>query len=64
VALKRDASIELGPRNTGATSPVEGVPLTHLVGRRFWLGNVLEATRLSSLADTSRRSPARRFSIR
>ena len=28
---------------------VEGVPLTHLVGRRFWLGEtLLEATRLST----------------
>jgi MOSC domain-containing protein YiiM len=28
---------------------VEGVPLTHLAGRRFWLGEtLLEATRLST----------------
>ena len=48
VALKRDASIELGPEEHRRNVTVEGVPLTHLVGRRFWLGEtLLEATRLS-----------------
>ena len=48
VALKRDVSIELGPEEHRRNVTVEGVPLTHLVGRRFWLGEtLLEATRLS-----------------
>ena len=48
VALKRDANIELGPEEHRRNVTVEGVPLTHLVGRRFWLGEtLLEATRLS-----------------
>jgi MOSC domain-containing protein YiiM len=47
-ALKRDHNIELGPEEHRRNVTVEGVPLTHLVGRRFWLGEtVLEATRLS-----------------
>jgi MOSC domain-containing protein YiiM len=48
VALKRDADIELGPEEHRRNVTVEGVPLTHLVSRRFWLGEtLLEATRLS-----------------
>ena len=48
VALKRDAGIELGPEENRRNVTVEGVPLNHLVGRRFWLGEtLLEATRLS-----------------
>ena len=48
VALKRDAKIELGPPEHRRNVTVEGVPLNHLVGRRFWLGEtLLEATRLS-----------------
>lgn len=48
VALKRDANIELGPEEHRRNVTVEGVPLTHLVGRQFWLGEtLLEATRLS-----------------
>jgi MOSC domain-containing protein YiiM len=48
VALKRDADIELGPEEHRRNVTVEGVPLTHLVGRQFWLGEtLLEATRLS-----------------
>ncbi len=47
-ALKRDANIELGPEEHRRNVTVEGVPLTHLVGRQFWLGEtLLEATRLS-----------------
>ena len=48
VALKRDANIELGPEEHRRNVTVEGVPLNHLVGRKFWLGEtLLEATRLS-----------------
>lgn len=47
-ALQRDHRIELGPEEHRRNVTVEGVPLTHLVGRRFWLGEtLLEATRLS-----------------
>jgi MOSC domain-containing protein YiiM len=47
-ALKRDHNIELGPEEHRRNVTVEGVPLTHLVGRQFWLGEtLLEATRLS-----------------
>lgn len=47
-ALKRDHRIDLGPEEHRRNVTVEGVPLTHLVGRRFWLGEtLLEATRLS-----------------
>jgi MOSC domain-containing protein YiiM len=48
IALKRDANIELGPHEHRRNVTTEGVPLNHLVGRRFWLGEtLLEATRLS-----------------
>jgi MOSC domain-containing protein YiiM len=48
VALKRDANIELGPEEHRRNITTQGVPLTHLVGRQFWLGEtLLEATRLS-----------------
>jgi len=47
-ALERDFGIELGPRDHRRNVTVEGVPLNHLVGRQFWLGEtLLEATRLS-----------------
>jgi MOSC domain-containing protein YiiM len=47
-ALKRDAGIDLGPEEHRRNVTTEGVPLTHLVGKQFWLGEVLlEATRLS-----------------
>ncbi len=47
-ALKRDADVVLGPEEHRRNVTVEGVPLNHLVGRRFRLGEtVLEATRLS-----------------
>lgn len=47
-ALQRDHKIELGPHEHRRNVTVEGVPLNHLVGRRFWLGEtLLEATRLS-----------------
>lgn len=48
IALKRDAGIDLGPQEHRRNVTTEGVPLNHLVGRQFWLGEVLvEATRLS-----------------
>ena len=48
IALKRDANIDLGPQEHRRNVTTEGVPLTHLVGRQFWLGEtLLEATRLS-----------------
>jgi hypothetical protein len=48
-ALRRDHNIELSPDEHRRNVTVEGVPLTHLVGRRFWLGEtLLEATRLST----------------
>ncbi|MFG1200800.1 MOSC domain-containing protein [Xanthobacter aminoxidans] len=47
-ALKRDAGVVLGPEEHRRNVTVEGVPLNHLVGRRFRLGEtLLEATRLS-----------------
>ena len=47
-ALGRDHGIELAPAEHRRNVTVEGVPLTHLVGKRFWLGEtLLEATRLS-----------------
>ena len=47
-ALKRDHDLELTPTDHRRNVTVEGVPLTHLVGRRFWLGPaLLEGTRLS-----------------
>ena len=48
-ALARDMKITLGPEEHRRNVTVEGVPLNHLVGRRFWLGEaLLEATRLST----------------
>lgn len=48
-ALQRDAKITLLPKEHRRNVTVEGVPLNHLVGRRFWLGEtLLEATRLST----------------
>jgi MOSC domain-containing protein YiiM len=48
VALRRDANIDLAPGEHRRNVTVESVPLTHLVGRQFWLGEtLLEATRLS-----------------
>lgn len=47
-AIERDAKIKLLPHEHRRNVTVEGVPLNHLVGRRFWLGEtLLEATRLS-----------------
>jgi MOSC domain-containing protein YiiM len=48
-ALERDAQIALLPEEHRRNVTVEGVPLNHLVGRKFWLGEtLLEATRLST----------------
>lgn len=48
-ALERDAKISLRPEEHRRNVTVEGVPLNHLVGRKFWLGGtLLEATRLST----------------
>jgi len=48
-ALRRDHGIELLPEEHRRNVTVEGVPLNHLVGRRFRLGEtVVEATRLST----------------
>ncbi len=48
-ALKRDHDVELTPDEHRRNVTVQGVPLNHLVGRRFKVGDcVLEATRLST----------------
>ena len=48
-ALARDKKIAMLPEEHRRNVTVEGVPLNHLVGRRFWLGEtLLEATRLST----------------
>jgi MOSC domain-containing protein YiiM len=48
-ALKRDYGIELSPAEHRRNVTVEGVPLNHLVGKQFWLGDTLiEGTRLST----------------
>ncbi len=47
-ALSRDAKVTLLPEEHRRNVTVQGVPLNHLVGRQFWLGDtMLEATRLS-----------------
>jgi MOSC domain-containing protein YiiM len=47
-ALARDSKITLLPEEHRRNVTVQGVPLNHLVGRKFWLGEaLLEATRLS-----------------
>jgi MOSC domain-containing protein YiiM len=47
-AIKRDYNIDLKPEDHRRNVTVEGVPLNHLVGIKFWLGTaLLEATRLS-----------------
>lgn len=48
-ALARDAKIVLEPHEHRRNITVQGVPLNHLVGQRFWVGaTLLEATRLST----------------
>lgn len=47
-AIRRDYGIDFSPEEHRRNVTVEGVPLNHLVGRRFRLGGtLLEATRLS-----------------
>nr|WP_245288209.1 MOSC domain-containing protein [Bradyrhizobium sp. Ec3.3] len=41
IALKHEAGIELGPEEHRRNVTVEGVPLNHLVGGRFWLGETM-----------------------
>lgn len=48
-ALARDSKIHLSPADHRRNVTVEGVPLNHLVGQQFWLGEtLLQATRLST----------------
>ena len=48
-ALARDAKVELLPEEHRRNVTVQGVPLNHLVGRQFWVGEaLLQATRLST----------------
>lgn len=48
-ALARDASIQMLPEEHRRNVTVQGVPLNHLVGRQFRVGEtLLEATRLST----------------
>ncbi len=48
-ALKRDHNIDFAPHEHRRNITVRGVPLNHLVGKRFWVGQVLlESTRLST----------------
>lgn len=48
-ALKRDHNIDFTPEEHRRNITVRGVPLNHLVGKRFWVGEVLlESTRLST----------------
>ena len=41
IALRRDHEIELTPDEHRRNLTTEGVPLNHLVGKRFWVGDVL-----------------------
>ncbi|MDI3309156.1 MAG: MOSC domain-containing protein [Acetobacteraceae bacterium] len=46
--IRRDYGIEMTPEEHRRNVTTRGVPLNHLVGRQFWLGEcLLEATRLS-----------------
>lgn len=48
-ALKRDHDVVLEPIEHRRNVTVRGVPLNHLVGVQFWLGEtLLQATRLST----------------
>lgn len=48
-ALARDHDVTLHPGDHRRNVTVKGVPLNHLVGQSFWLGNaLLQATRLST----------------
>ena len=48
-ALKRDHDIDLAPEEHRRNLTTENVPLNHLVGKRFWVGQVLlEGGRLNT----------------
>jgi len=48
IALKRDHDIDLSPDEHRRNLTTRDVPLNHLVGRRFWVGEVLlEGARLN-----------------
>jgi len=48
-ALKRDHNIDLSPEEHRRNLTTENVPLNHLVGKRFWVGQVLlEGGRLNT----------------
>lgn len=48
-ALLRDHNVSLAAKEHRRNITTRGVPLNHLVGRRFWVGEtLLEATRLST----------------
>ncbi|EFC2195457.1 hypothetical protein NFK43_23745 (plasmid) [Escherichia coli] len=48
-ALRRDHNINFAPEEHRRNVTVRGVPLNHLVGKQFWVGEtLLEATRLST----------------
>ena len=48
-ALIRDHDIDLTPDEHRRTLTTQGVPLNHLVGKQFWVGNVLlEGGRLNT----------------
>ncbi|SIS69212.1 MOSC domain-containing protein [Paracoccus saliphilus] len=48
-AIRRDYGIEIAPIEHRRNVTVRGVPLNHLVFKKFWLGEcLLEATRLST----------------
>ncbi len=48
-ALKRDHDVDLEPHEHRRNITVQGVPLNHLVGKRFRVGEaLLQATRLST----------------
>ena len=49
IALKRDHDVELAPEEHRRNLTTENVPLNHLVGKRFWVGQVLlEGGRLNT----------------
>lgn len=49
IALKRDHDIDLTPEEHRRNLTTENVPLNHLVGKRFWVGQtLLEGGRLNT----------------
>ncbi len=48
IALRRDHDLDLSPDDHRRNLTTQGVPLNHLVGKRFWVGPVqLEGARLN-----------------